>query len=307
MVGVCISGGGAKIGFAVGVMERMRDKGIHPTLVSGISSGSICTAGLCYGDLDILREKLLSIKSRKDVLNRQLLKVVWTLFSGIGQADGLYGMGIMRRKLEDLPHQTPRIQGIVGYVELKSGEMVYVTTQDKGMTKEKFLDAVQASCSIPASMQTQRVDSEVRVDGGVKDVLPLKRLIRDPFQQVDEIHVISLSPLKDPLPPDAKFTNILQVSLRSIDVMVTEVLLNDLETAEFFNDLLSMAPQLGSALQSRLAGKRKIRFFKYFPKDRICDTTDFCEANIRKGIEHGHLIADQVLSSYTPLENDPPS
>jgi NTE family protein len=306
MVGVCISGGGAKIGFAVGVMERMRDKGINPKLVSGISSGSICTAGLCYGDLEILKEKLLSIKGRKDVLNRQLFKVVWTLFSGTGQADGLYGMDIMRRKLEDLPRPTPRIQGVVGYVELKSGEMVYVSTQDEGMTKEKFLDAVQASCSIPGSMQTQRVGSEVRVDGGVKDVLPLKRIIKDPLQ-VKEIHVISLSPLKDPLAPDAKLKNVLQVSLRSIDVMVNEVLLNDLETAELFNDLLSQAPRLGPALQGRLAGKRRVRFFKYIPAERICETTDFCEANIRKGIEHGHLIADQVLSSYTPLRNDPPA
>jgi NTE family protein len=166
MVGVCISGGGAKIGFAVGVMEKMAEKGIRPYLISGISSGSLCTAGLCYGDLDILREKLLSIKGRADVLNGQLLKVIWTLLSGLGQADGLYGMRTMRHKLEELPHQIPRIHGIVGYVELRSGEIVYVTTRDEGMTKEKFLDAVQASCSIPGSMQTQRIDSEVRVDGG---------------------------------------------------------------------------------------------------------------------------------------------
>lgn len=211
MVGVCISGGGAKIGFAVGVMEKMREKGIHPDLVSGISSGSICTAGLCYGDLDILKEKLLAINSRKDVLNRQLLKVIWTLLFGFGQADGLYGMRTMRRKLDDLPHRTPRIHGIVGYVELQSGEIVYVSTRDEGMTKEKFLDAVQASCSIPGSMQTQRVGSEIRVDGGVKDVLPLKRIIKDPLQ-VDEIHVISLSPLKNPLDPGARLGKSMTVS-----------------------------------------------------------------------------------------------
>jgi NTE family protein len=296
-LGLCISGGGARIGFAVGVMEKMREKEIHPDLVSGISSGSICTAALCYGDLDILREKLLAIKSRKDVLNRQLFKVIWTLLTGFGQADGLYGMQTMRRKLDELPLETPRMHGIVGYVELKSGEVIYVSTRDQGMTKEKFLDAVQASCSIPGSMQTQRVGSEVRVDGGVKDVLPLKRLIKDPLQ-VDEIHVICLSRLKDPLDPDTKLQGVLQVSMRSIDILVTEVLQNDLETAEYYNDLIDMAPQLGPALQTRLAGKRKIRFYTYIPTDKICDTTDFCEANIRKGIEHGHEIAEQVLQVY---------
>lgn len=297
MVGVCISGGGAKIGFAVGVMEKMREKGIHPDLATGISSGSICTAALCYGDLDILKAMLLAIKSRKDVLNRQLFKVIWTLLSGFGQADGLYGMKTMRRKLDELPHQTPKICGIVGYVELRSGEIIYVSTQDEGMTKDKFLDAVQASCSIPGSMQTQRVGSEVRVDGGVKDVLPLKRIIKDPLQ-VEEIHVICLSPLKDPLEPKAKLKGVLQVSMRSIDILVKEALLNDLETAEYYNELIGMAPQLGPTMQPRLAGKRIIRFYKYIPAFTICETTDFREENIRKGIEHGHEIAEAVLQSY---------
>jgi predicted acylesterase/phospholipase RssA len=297
MVGACISGGGAKIGFAVGVMEKMREKGIQLDLATGISSGSICTAALCYGDLDTLKAMLLAIKSRKDVLNRQLFKVIWTLLTGLGQADGLYGMKIMRRKLDKLPLQTPRLRGIVGYVELKSGEIIYVSTQDEGMTKERFLDAVQASCSIPGSMQTQRVGTEVRVDGGVKDVLPLKRIIKDPLQ-VDEIHVICLSPLKDPLEPDAELKGVLQVSMRSIDILVKEALLNDLETAEYFNELISLAPQLGPTVQPRLVGKRKIKFYKYIPTVKICETTDFREENIQKGIEHGHKIAEEVLKSY---------
>jgi hypothetical protein len=87
--------------------------------------------------------------------------------------------------------------------------------------------------------------------------------------------------------------------------MVNEILLNDLAMAELFNDLLDLAPPLGAALRIRLSGKRKIRFFKYFPTERICETTDFREANIKKGIAHGREIADRVLESYSQARNDP--
>ena len=192
-VGVCISGGGAKIGFAVGVLEVMFEKGVQPQLVYGISSGSLCTAGLCYGSLPFMKAQLLAIGKRSDVLGAQGFRAFLSQVFGIGSADGLFSMKKMREKLDELPNLHPALKGVVGYVDLVSGEPVYVAS-DKAPRAE-FLDAVQASCSIPFAMQTQRKGSEVRVDGGVRDILPLKQIIDDPLP-VDEIHVIGLSPIR---------------------------------------------------------------------------------------------------------------
>ncbi len=68
-------------------------------------------------------------------------------------------------------------------------------------------------------MQTQRIGREVRVDGGVRDILPLKQLIDDPLR-VDEIHVIGLSPIRPEGKEIAK--KALSVAMRAVDLMSHE-------------------------------------------------------------------------------------
>jgi NTE family protein len=294
MVGVCISGGGAKIGFAVGVLEVMEEHGIKIDLAYGISSGSMCTAALCYADVAFLKKTLLGIRKRNDVLRRQWAKAVWTLMTGWGKADGWFEMNTMRRKLDTLPYDQPRMKGVVGYVKLQSGNIEYKSSDS--VSKKDFLDAVQASCSIPVYMQTQRVGMDNYVDGGVRDVLPLKRLLKDPLK-VNEVHVVCLSPLTTP-PEDKTYKNIAQVAVRSLDLLVNEVLQNDYDYAVLINKLLDHKHLLSRDLQSWLAGKRKIKLFRYLPTKTICETTDFRTEMIQKGIDHGREIAADVLKNY---------
>lgn len=294
MVGVCISGGGAKIGFAVGVLEVMEEHGIKIDLAYGISSGSMCTAALCYADVAFLKKTLLAINKRDDVLKRQWAKAAWTLMTGWGKADGWFEMDTMRRKLDTLPNDQPRIKGVVGYVKLQSGDIEYRSSD--AVSKEDFLDAVQASCSIPVYMQSQRVGRDNYVDGGVRDVLPLKPLIKDPVK-VDEVHVVCLSPVTTP-PEEKSYKNIAQVAVRSLDLLVNEILQNDYDYAALINKLLDHRHLLSSDLQSWLSGKRKIRLFRYLPIKTICGTTDFRTEMIQNGIDHGREIATEVLKGY---------
>jgi len=293
MIGLCISGGGAKIGFGVGVMEILYEKEIKPELVYGISSGSLCTAALCFGgtdfwsSIDYLKKMLLNIKKKEDVLDPQIFRALVSQITGLGKSDGLYGMKTMRKKLDELPEKNPIMKGVVGYVDLISGNINYVSSDL--VNKSEFLDAVQASCTIPLAMQTQRTGDEVRVDGGVRDVLPLKHLIDDPFE-VDEIHVISLNPFT-PCQEEIK-EKILPVTLRSIDLLVNEVLQSDLKIAKLYNELIK------EGRSELIDDKRPIKFYEYVPDKFICDTIDFNKENIQKGIDHGHKIANEVLKDY---------
>jgi NTE family protein len=296
-VGVCISGGGAKIGFAVGVLEVMEEHEIKIDLAYGVSSGSICTAALCYGELQEFKKILLAIKKRDDVLKTQWCKVILTQLTGWWKADGVFKMDTMRRKLDTLPYEDPKIKGVVGYVNLQSGVIEYKATNSVSSRKE-FLNAVQASCSMPVGMQSQRIGAANCVDGGIRDVLPLKALIEDPLN-VNEIHMICLSPLK--MPPADKTKNILEVAERSLDLLVNEVLQNDYDYAVLLNKLLAHKEHLSSDLRGWLDDKRNIRLFRYLPKESICETTDFCTENIRKGIAHGREIASKVLEGYLPI------
>lgn len=287
MVGVCISGGGAKIGFAIGVLETMESKGIKPEIAYGISSGSLCTAALCYGSVEFLKTKFLEIRKKEEVLKPQRLKVLITQIMGLGKADGIYGMDRMRKKLNELPEDKPLKKGVVGYVDLRLGGITYVSSAD--VEKEDFLNAVQASCSIPLVMQTLRIGEEVRVDGGVRDMLPLKQIIDDPIK-VDEIHVVSLNPLNPS--PKKIGKKIVPVALRTVDLILNEVLQNDLKIAKIYNMILEQG------MDKLIPDKRLIKLYEYVPTEYICDSIDFRKENIQKGIDHGIEIAKKVLKNY---------
>jgi hypothetical protein len=138
-------------------------------------------------------------------------------------------------------------------------------------------------------MQTQRLGEEVRVDGGVRDVIPLNRLIED-IISVDEIHVICLSPVD----PDQKQIKkkILPVTLRSIDLIINEVMQNDLKIAKLYNMLIE------KGMKELVPGKRHIKLYEYIPTKIICDSIDFRKENIQKGIDHGLEVAQEVLKDY---------
>jgi predicted acylesterase/phospholipase RssA len=296
-VGVCISGGGAKLGFAVGVLEIMKEKEIKIDVVYGTSGGSLCVAALCYGKLQEFKDILLDINKRSDVIKTQWCKVIWTQLTGWGNANGVFEMDTMREKLSHTPCDKPKLKGVVGNVMLQSGDIKY--RDSDSLSKDEFLNAVQASCSMPAFMQSKRIGSEDCVDGGVRDILPLRALINDPVN-VDEIHVISLSPLQ-PCSTD-KTKKILDVAERGLELLTNEILNNDYHYVELVNNLIRHRQSLSSCLQTWLAkerpNQRQIRRFRYFPTEDICGTTDFCKENILKGIHYGGEIASDVLKNY---------
>jgi predicted patatin/cPLA2 family phospholipase len=194
----------------------------------------------------------------------------------------------MRRKLDTLPLPEPKIKGVVGYVDLTGGEIRYVSSLDT--TKKEFLDHVQASCSIPFFMRTQRTGGEVRVDGGVRDILPLKNLIRDPMR-VGEIHVIGLSPPAGDPRPKRVGGDIVSVVKRAVELLTNEIYRNDLKTARDVNRMLDLGVDLED--------KRKLRIYEYFPEKEVCgDSLDFRAEVIRAGIDMGRAVAEAVLQGY---------
>ncbi|MGD2246385.1 MAG: patatin-like phospholipase family protein [Candidatus Aminicenantes bacterium] len=296
MIGLSISGGGAKIGFAIGVLEVMEEKGIRPDIVYGISSGSLCTAALCYADVQYLKEQMLAVRKKSDVLVPRQFKAFLTQFFG-GADDGLYGMSRMRQKLDEVPGDNPKINGVVGYVELISGAIVYVESHDKNVSKKDFLDAVQASCTIPFYMKTLRFGPrDIRVDGGVRDVLPLKFIFNKikESNENSEIHIIGLSPLNISESEEPIKRRIVAVTKRSIEILVNEIYRNDFENAEKINwDIQHGIPR---------PGKQKVELYPYFPDKDFCDSLDFRKKTIEIGIEIGQKKAEEKLANYPSVK-----
>ena len=143
-------------------------------------------------------------------------------------------------------------------------------------------------------METLRFGKkDIRVDGGVIDVLPLKPIfkkIKVKNYEKNEIHVIGLSPLKISPSRDPIKRKIIDVTKRSVGILVNEIYKNDLETAKNINeDLKSGIPR---------ESKKEVKLFQYFPDIDICDSLDFRRETIDEGIKIGRKKAEEVLREY---------
>lgn len=257
-----LSGGGAKGAFQVGVMERLiTDMGIVPDVVYGTSVGALNAAGYAYVGLDGLRDVWLSIKSRKDILSRNYLSVLW--------ATGMYSMKPLRKILEKSIAGDARCEAVSCWVSLTTGEIGY--TSNKVADRTAFIDAVEASACIPYVMET--VGS--RIDGGCREQAPLKKAIVD---GADRIIVILCNPIRENPEYEWKMPTgwfkWFKIGMRALDVMEHEVFVNDIKRCIAYNE----------------DPERKQIDLKFYAPDRtLLDTLDFEPDKIQAALEQGRM------------------
>jgi NTE family protein len=161
--GISLSGGGARGILHLGVLEALRNHGIHPEIVSGTSIGAFIGVMFSAGmaPLDILE----LVKSSK------MYKMIkWKVPSS-----GLLDM----RKIKDvLEKYIPEDD----FSALKIPFCCAVTNLNSGMSEMKnsgkLFQWVLASASIPLIFEPQIINGQTYVDGGLLNNLPAKG-IRD--------------------------------------------------------------------------------------------------------------------------------
>ena len=190
-LGLVLSGGGAR-GFAhLGVAKAMYEKGIKPDIISGVSAGSIAGAFLASGmDPDDIFE-LLKEQDFMKISHFKMSKQGFIRLDGLKQQIKLH---IPFKNLEDLP--TPLI---VAVCNLNKARIEYIS-------RGPLADIVEASSSIPVLFSPVKMGTDLYVDGGVLDNLPIK-----PVRKIcDKIIAVNISPIHD----TEKLENMLQIAAR---------------------------------------------------------------------------------------------
>ena len=99
---------------------------------------------------------------------------------------------------------------------------------------EEMTEAILASSSFPGAFLPIKIGDHWWTDGGVKEITPLKSAIK---LGADAIDVIVTSPEKD-LSDFTDNPNIIKLGPRIVDIMSSEILLNDLSRAIEINKLI---------------------------------------------------------------------
>jgi NTE family protein len=193
-----VLGGGGMKGFAhIGVFQALAARGIRPTLVAGTSIGSLLGAAYAGGmTAEDLARRAIAMR-RRDLFRIDHLGMIKERMS----APSIYLEAPLRGLVESVvPRGTfaeLKMPLFVNTVDLERAiQVVYGTP---GLQDVNIQDAVYASCALPGIFPPGRVGTQICVDGGVVDNLPVKTaaLWADLIIAVD-VGNSEMLPLKDP-------------------------------------------------------------------------------------------------------------
>lgn len=239
-----ISGGGAKGAFAVGVLKYIfsiyRNMGWF-AIIGGTSTGALISP-------------MAALMAAPDPMGSQALETLLEIYTSVDTSDILKKKNIIELielpdclyasdPLNKLLHHHFRQEWFewlqkrkapkcyVVYTNYKTGQKVTASPKDRGMTRERFIQVMLASASVPVIMEAILMDSNVCYDGGVRDLLPFGKAID---LGAETILPIFLDPEKFPESQD-EFKRMDKVLLRTLDIMKDETLRNDYEMAHLIN------------------------------------------------------------------------
>ena len=178
--GLVLSGGGARAIAHLGVLQGMREVGIEPACISGVSAGAIIGAlyAADYTPLQIM-------DMIKEYSSSSLAKMM-LLPGGLFSAAGL--KKILRSVISKDSFEALRIPLFVTTTDIISGTSV---TFSQG----QLFDVVVGSSSVPAMFSPVKHGGHYLVDGGVLNNFPVECLTGH-CDRIIGSHVNKLYPLK---------------------------------------------------------------------------------------------------------------
>jgi len=299
-----LSGGSIKGAFQAGAIQAVLESGFYPDFIYGISVGALNAAFFCneagkqgipkdHHDWLLIGSNLVrfwreNIKKPSDIARKLgwLRIATGALFN---EFDGLVDTTPLQKLLKrvinvDQIRKSP-VKLKVGAVNIMDGQITYADP-----SYPDFIEYVLASAAIPMIMPIKRIGNRAYVDGGIKDVAPLKIAIDN---GATDITIIACQP-KDAGGVTVDTGNIIKLTERVFDIMVEEIVNNDIEWAEYFNQYL---PEDGTAeTKGPLAGYRRLNVKVIRPAVPIyLDLQHFNSNDIKSMIDTGYFTAKEKL------------
>ncbi|MBN1822044.1 MAG: patatin-like phospholipase family protein [Prolixibacteraceae bacterium] len=195
--GFVLSGGGAR-GFAhLGILQYLKEKGIYPDIISGVSAGAIVGAFIASGKEPF---ETLEILAKGGFLKYTKIHLP---VDGLLKLDGLKELFI--KEIEQQNIEELKIPLIVGATNLNLGKVDFF---DQGPIHEIVL----ASSSIPVLFSPVNYNGFQYVDGGVLNNLPVEPLLGKCYKIITQ----NINPINE----TGKIKNLIQVATRTFHLGV---------------------------------------------------------------------------------------
>ncbi|PWJ58766.1 NTE family protein [Dyadobacter jejuensis] len=300
MRALVLGGGSMKGAFQVGAIQAVMEDGFQPDMIYGISVGALNTTFLVNESGQQLVEndevnwkvagrKLLEfwihhITHPQDIstLRSRMLLGVNTLrsrFDGILDPSPLHNL--IRGHINQAYIEASTLLSKVGAVNIQSGEIKYVSKNEA-----HFMDFVNASSSIPMLMPTVEIDKEFYLDGGMREVAPVRQAIED---GATEIVLIACHSPHLYQAEDMNAQNLITLIERVRDITVNQIVNSNIQWAESFVD------------RSILRGKHMSLTVIRPSAPLVLDLQHFTSEDISRLLVEGYKEALHILKKESKL------
>jgi NTE family protein len=284
-----LSGGGAKGAFQAAAEKYAREvKGYSWDIIAGVSVGALNATMLAMHKYQRLFEIWNTISNDKVYTGGfNLISIIKLLFG----ARSFYGNEPLRKMLaQEFEPDKIDIDLRVGSVSLFDGSYTEFRRGDPDL-----MEAVLASTVMPVIWTPVEISQQYRsmVDGGVRRITPIGDVLdSDP----DEIVIINCSS-ETAGALSAPPADILQIGTRTLDILLNELFVSDMNEFVMINAMVKEAEQNGITLHKPGTDKP----LKYFeckiiePDEPLGDTLDFSQPAIQNSWKIGTRRAREVL------------
>jgi len=258
-IGLVLSGGGARGGAHLGIIQMMEKHNIPIDAIVGTSMGSfiggLYASGMSSSEIE--RElttmdwtKVITfdydrtkIPFRRKTLQRDF---PGKAKMGVNKDDEVVlGTGLFKRQtmLGFLKRKTYHVSNIKSFDELRIPFRSVASRLEDGHTRVlrdgSLAEAIYSSLAIPGGFDPITINGEVLVDGGVADNLPVDVMAKE--MDVDYIIVVDIS---TPYDEHEKFDNYLAVMGQLVNILMRKNVEDTVASMEGNNSMILVRPDL---------------------------------------------------------------
>lgn len=297
---IALSGGGAKGAFQVGVLDELvTNRGVDFETAVGTSTGAIQAAGVAQNDIPGLLGFWTGLSGPGDIF-RSRGGTGWALITG---KNSLYSTGPLQKLLKQA-FDDERIRATGKKLRLATVNITNGKLQIVGENAPDIWSWVYASSAQPPFFPpwvTKNADGlkEQWVDGGVRDITPLDAALKERPRAV--LAVRAEAPLQS---EPRHYDSLIDIGLRSVELLTREVGDNDLKNVNLMNRLLTAETHQRRELErtgldrdvidrimrpfhDEIARFRLVPTMVLEPESDLYDTLEFVPSLIEENIERG--------------------
>jgi NTE family protein len=283
-----LPGGGGRGAYQVGVAKALKEKGIEFDMAFGTSIGALNACMLAQGQIERM-EQLWSTLKASDVFHLPSASMVGRLMLGhkLGLLDTTPLENLLRREANLQALKTSKTRVGLCATDLCSLETRLFTIDDIMSTNE-LVDVLMATSAIPMAFPPRHINgSGLWVDGGLVRNTPMETAIQ---LGADEIFMVLLHPETINVCP----TNMFEVLVRCLDIVLDASARREIQSAELYNRLIATG-----SVES--IGRKNVNIRVFQPRKAVNTTLlEIDPERSRRLISQGYEDAMTQLADYNP-------